>query len=191
MDRVYKNSNILFKILPCILLTIFIIMIFCSNCFANNIENQENKTWNIPDDWFNYHFLVLAFKSEYGSNIYKIIVSTGIIKYNSGNYKAVTGKEVFGYWFETDGYILYNLSMSTSDTSVIQEKINNAELNKDSKATGVIGTREIYDFCSSEWVSNCSCNYDIIDISNDKTSVLVPANTEKRTTGNRPQYYLR
>lgn len=49
MENVYKRTGILFKILPCIFLVIFIGMICCSGCFASFVVTYEDINISIPD----------------------------------------------------------------------------------------------------------------------------------------------
>lgn len=52
MENVYKRTGILFKILPCIFLVIFIGMICCSSCFASNYTiNFEENNVIFPTDF--------------------------------------------------------------------------------------------------------------------------------------------
>lgn len=49
MENVYKRTGILFKILPCIFLVIFIGMICCSSCFASINFNYNDEVYDFPD----------------------------------------------------------------------------------------------------------------------------------------------
>lgn len=49
MENVYKRTGILFKILPCIFLVIFIGMICCSSCFASFDITYEDINISVPD----------------------------------------------------------------------------------------------------------------------------------------------
>ena len=71
MENVYKRTGILFKILPCIFLVIFIGMICCSSCFASFDITCENKTFTLPDlpvdvnsTSFKNVFIVLLYRTD-------------------------------------------------------------------------------------------------------------------------------
>lgn len=67
MERVYKRNGILFKVLPCILITMFVFMCFSSNVFATStgsFTNSDGITVNYTtNDVFDteYYFMAYAY----------------------------------------------------------------------------------------------------------------------------------
>lgn len=61
MYLAYKNTNILYKILPCILIAIFLIMILSSSSFASSEMKIDNMTFIIPDEMSSYEYKLIFY----------------------------------------------------------------------------------------------------------------------------------
>ena len=60
MERVYKNTNFIFKLLPCLLITMFAFMCLYGSCvFASFDVTSNNETYSLPD------FPTTGFEEDY------------------------------------------------------------------------------------------------------------------------------
>lgn len=114
MKNVYKGTGILFKILPCIFLLIFIGMICCSSCFASDatVETINIDEWDFSYEVSNpnnYYYFFVFYKnndSEYCGIHYLLSTEPFICTEFKNGF----------YYFKTDGFVASGSSLKPFNT---------------------------------------------------------------------------
>ena len=174
MENVYKRSGILFKILPCIFLVIFIGMICCSSCFASSTE-IAGTTINFPNFYDKYYYYFF---------IYYVPDAGYYFLSGCFNEPITYGKAPNGYGFYSPGNACCNgFSFCTTNLQVGLENANEQFLSLEENVGSSSGfwTRcQSIDLSKCELIGFCS-NFDIK--SSEDGSVVFQATLPEKLEG--------
>lgn len=162
MYKVYEDTNLLFKILPCSLLIIFIVMCLCSPVFATDFYiEEEDYTFSVPEEWENYYYGIFFCSRGNGTYDHFSLVSSEPITVEV-YYASNVGKNATRF-FPNGEY--YYTSTLPGTISAIQKSINSYTL---SAKTPSSLTTSIYT-PATDYLANgfCLSNHDILLTSGD------------------------
>lgn len=166
MEKVYKNNNILFKILPCLLIAMYAVMCLFGSyvCAADKedvYEIQNMGTINISNP-NNYYYLISMLKDSYGSYYVKLVISKSPIV-NSRQFSA-SGSYFYEVTSEDKSEIKYSNMDSLGTLKEAVSQINTV-LSKDfsdiPKSPYLIGNYAQLPRGERYAASAQICNYDV------------------------------
>lgn len=164
MYLAYKDTNILFKILPCLLIAIFLVMILSSCCFAVMDISYEDITITLSDNICSYKYIFLCkyFWNYDGKNYLELVCSNTPITFDTTENTMTLTSESYFFGNNTLLYSDYNKLSTLECDSFSGFSYNNARHN----------------------LSNCDiiyCNTDVVDTTGKiyyetpKTSFIAPS----------------
>lgn len=163
MERVYKREGILFKILPCLLIAMYVIMcLYGSTVCATDIVVDDNS-YTLSTEISKKKYIVIYQKILYGTNYINIIASNDEFHYQS-NF-------AFG-----DGAIISNTDTKFKYLYVF----SNDDLYKISDISYYRDTSTVYGAPFDNLEQITYCNFDLKD--NDGNVVFQGASQELATT---------
>lgn len=172
MERVYKREGILFKILPCLLIAMYVVMCLFGSyvCAADKedvyeIENMGTINISNPN---NYYYLISMLKDSSGSYFVKLVISKSPIV-NSRQFSA-SGSYFYEVTSEDKSQIKYSNMDSLGTLKEAVSQINTV-LSKDfsdiPKSPYLSGNYAQLPRGENYAASAQICNYDVKNISGE------------------------